>query len=138
MIEQFLSLLAMQMLITQSGWSLSLILIGTGMITLDFSKLSGCEQFIHCPIHSHCPISTIFLKHHNNWDNVAEQSGALNRAATILNAVDPLDAFDQATGEVIGKLVPTIVLCSRSGRKQWFDASWQRAYNAKHTSYCTW
>ena len=48
-----------------------------------------------------------------------------------MKSADPLDAFDQAIGNVIGRLVPTTVLYSRSGDKQWFDASCQRAYGAK-------
>ena len=39
-----------------------------------------------------------------------------------------------------GKLVPTTVLRSRSGDKQWFDASCRRAYNRhdKQTAYHAW
>ena len=45
---------------------------------------------------------------------------------------------DRAIGEVIGRYVPTTVLRSRSGDKQWFDASCWRAYDAKQTAYCAW
>ena len=50
MITQSLSLLVMQMLITLSGWSQSLVLIGTGVMLLIFA-MSGCEQFVCCPTH---------------------------------------------------------------------------------------
>ena len=36
---------------------------------------------------------------------------------------------------MIGRLVPTIVLQSKSGDKQWFDASWRRAHDAEQTAY---
>ena len=40
-----------------------------------------------------------------------------------MKSADPLDAFDQANGEIIGRLVPTTVLHSRSEDKEWSDAS---------------
>ena len=43
-------------------------------------------------------------------------------------SADPLVTFDRAIGQVIGWYVPTTVLHSRSGDKQWFDASCRRAY----------
>ena len=56
-----------------------------------------------------------------------------------MKSADPLDAFDQAIGEVIGRLVPTTVLLhSRSRGKQWFDASCRRAYDANQTAYHAW
>ena len=51
---------------------------------------------------------------------------------------DRLDAFDRAIGEVIYRLVPTTVLRSRSGEKQWFDASSRRIYDAKQTANHAW
>ena len=48
----------------------------------------------------------------------------------ILKSADPLDAFDRA----IDGHVPTTVLCSRSGDKQWFYASCRRSYDAKQTT----
>ena len=33
------------------------------------------------------------------------------------------------------RLVPSTVFSSRSGDKQWFDASYRRAYDAKQTAY---
>ena len=50
-------------------------------------------------------------------------------------SADPLVTFDRAIGEVIGRYVSTTVLRSRSGYKQWFDASSQIAYDAKQTAY---
>ena len=47
-----------------------------------------------------------------------------------MKLADPLDAFDRAISEVIGMLVPTTILSSRSGDKQWFDPSCRRAYDA--------
>ena len=56
----------------------------------------------------------------------------------IFMSADPLDAFDQAIGEVIGRLVPTTVLRSRYGEKQWCDDGCWRAYDAKQTAYRAW
>ena len=39
-----------------------------------------------------------------------------------MKSADPLETFDRVIGEIIGRLVPTTVLRSRSGDKQWFDA----------------
>ena len=50
----------------------------------------------------------------------------------------PLDSFDRAIGEVTGRLVPTTVLRSRSGNKQWCDASCRKPYDAKQISYRAW
>ena len=66
--------------------------------------------------------STVFLKHRSNWDNVRCAVRSFTWG-TILKSADPLDAFDRAIGEDIGRLVPTTVLCSRSGDKEWFDSS---------------
>ena len=66
--------------------------------------------------------STVFLKHRTNWDCVRSAVRSFSWS-TILKSADPLVAFDRATGEVIGRYVPTTVLSSRSGHKQWFDAS---------------
>ena len=46
---------------------------------------------------------------------------------------DPLVAFDRALGDVNGRYVPTTVLHSRSGDKQWFDASCRRVFAAVST-----
>ena len=81
--------------------------------------------------------STVFLKHHTNWDNV--RCAVRNFTwSTILKSADTLDAYDRTIGEVIGRLVPTTVLRSRSGDKQWFDASCRRAYDAKQTACHAW
>ena len=40
--------------------------------------------------------------------------------------------------EVIGRFVPTTILRRRSGDKQWFDASYRRAYDVKQTAYRAW
>ena len=53
-------------------------------------------------------------------------------------SADSLDAFNRAVGEVIDRLVPTNVFRSRSGDKQWIDASCRRAYDAKQTAYHAW
>ena len=69
---------------------------------------------------------TVFLKHRTNWDNVRCAVRSFTWS-TILKTADPLGALDRAIGEVIGRLVPTTVLRSRSGDKQLFDASCRRA-----------
>ena len=79
--------------------------------------------------------STVFLKYRTNWDRIL---GAVWSFAwsTMLRSADPLVEFDRAIGEVTGMYVPTTVLHSRSGDKQWFDA--RRAHNAKQTAYSAW
>ena len=47
------------------------------------------------------------------------------------------DAFDRTISEFIIRLVPTTILRSRSGDKQWFDANCWRAHDAKQTAYRT-
>ena len=81
--------------------------------------------------------STVFLKHRTNWNNVRCAVRSFTWS-TILWSADPLNAFDRAICEVIGKLVPTTVLRNRSGDKQWFDASCRRAYDAKQTASRAW
>ena len=58
--------------------------------------------------------------------------------STILESADPLDAFERAIGEVNGRHVPTTVLRSRYGYKQWFDVSYRRAYDAKPMAFRAW
>ena len=81
--------------------------------------------------------STVFLKHRANWDNVRCAVRSFT-CSTILKSADPLNAFDRTIDEAICSLVPTTVLRSRSGDKQWFDASRRRAYDAKQTAYHAW
>ena len=81
--------------------------------------------------------STVFLKHRTDWDIVISALRCFT-CSTILKSADPLVAFDRAIGEVIGRYVPTTALTSRTGDKQWFDASRWRAYYAKQTAYRAW
>ena len=46
-----------------------------------------------------------------------------------MKSANPLDVFDRAISEVIGRFVHTTVLRSRSGGKQWLGASCWRAYD---------
>ena len=55
-----------------------------------------------------------------------------------MESADPLVSFDRAIDEVIGRYDLTTVLRSRSGDKQWFDASCRLAYDAKQTAYRAW
>ena len=66
--------------------------------------------------------SAVFLKHRTNCDSFRRTVKSFTWS-TILKSADTLVAFDRAIGEVIGWYVPTTVLRSRSGDKQWFDAS---------------
>ena len=73
--------------------------------------------------------NTVFLKHRTNWESVRSAVMSFT-LSTILKSADPSVAFDRASGKVIGRYVPTTVMNSRSGDKQWFDASCRRAYDA--------
>ena len=181
-IRQSLSLLVIRMLITLSGWSRSLVLIGKGVMLFIFAispvvsswfvdnptHIAGnrldivmteapdiVDVFVGTPLGTsdHCFVSrvlrveqsvleynariTVFLRHRTNWDTVSCTVRSFTWS-TILRSADPLNGFDRAIGEVIGRFVPTTVLRSRSGDKQWFDANCWRAYDAKHTSYRAW
>ena len=81
--------------------------------------------------------STVFLKHRTNLDNVRCAVRSFTWS-TIVKSADPLDAFDRAISEVIGRIVPTTVLRCKSGDKHWFDASCRRAYDDKQTAYHAW
>ena len=107
--------------------------IGTSLGSSDHCIVS-CVLRVKQSLPEYNVMSTVFLKHRTNWDNVrcAVRSFIFS---TILKSADPLDAFNRAIGEVIGRLVPTTVLHSRYGDKQWFDANWQRAYDAKKTAH---
>ena len=178
MIKQSLSV--MRMLITRSGWSRSLQLIGTGVMLLIFT-MSRCEELVCCPTHiagnrldlvmtdgpdtvdvfvgtpfgtsDHCFVSCVFNveesvpKYKCQKCSLSEASYKLDSVrsairnftwSTILKSADPLGAFNRAICEDIGRYVLTTVLCTRSGDEQWFDASCQRAYDAKQTAYRTW
>ena len=89
------------------------VFVGTPLGTSDHCSVS-CVLRVEQSVPEYNIRSTVFLKHCTKWDNVrcVVRSFAWN---TILKSADPLDAFDRAIGEVIGKLVPTTILCSRSG-----------------------
>ena len=112
------------------------VVVGTPLGTSDHCFVS-CVLHIEQSVLEYNVRSTVFLKHHTNWYSVCS---AVRRFtwSTILISADPLVAFNLAIGEVIGRCVPTTVLDSWSGDEQWFDASCQRAYNAKQTVYCAW
>ena len=59
------------------------------------------------------------------------QSGALH-VTQFWSQLIYFDSFDRAIGEVIGRLVATTVLRSRSGDKKWFDAGCQRSHDKQH------
>ena len=105
-----------------------------GRDALDFCNLSGCEQLVSCVLGVEQSVpeynirSTVVLKHRANWNNVRCAVRSFTWS-TILKSADPLDVFDRAIGEVIGRLIPTAVLRRRSGDKQSFDASCLRAYD---------
>ena len=81
--------------------------------------------------------STVYLKHRTNWDTVRSAVRSF-LWSTILKSADTLVAFNRALDEVIPTYVPTTVLRSKSGDKQWFDASCWRAYDFKQNVYRAW
>ena len=105
------------------------------------TPLGTSHCFISCGFHVEQSVleykvrNTVFLMHRTNWDNVRT---AVRNFTWSLKSADALVAFDRAIAEVIGRYVPTTVLRSRSGDKQWCDASCQKAYDAKQTAYRVW
>ena len=110
--------------------------VGTPLGTSDYCVVS-CVLCVEQPIPEYNVRSTYFLMHRTNWNSVR---GAVSSFtwSTILKSADPLVAFDRGVGEVIGRLVSTTVLRSRSGDKQWFDAICRVAYDDKQTAYRVW
>ena len=95
--------------------------VGTPLGTSDHCRVS-CGFGLSNMYRSNISEVFVFLNHRINWDNVRCAVRNFTRS-TILNSDEPLDSFDRAIGEVIGRLLPTTVLRSRSGDKEWFDAS---------------
>ena len=60
------------------------------------------------------------------------------RLVSASNYFSLLPGIKVIGGEVIGRYVPTTVLQSSPGDKQWFDASCRRASDAKQTAYRAW
>ena len=107
------------------------VFVGTPMGTSNHCFV-GCVLRVEQSVSEYNIRSTVFLKHRTNWDNVRCAVRSFTWS-TILKSADPLDAFDRVIDEVIGRLVPTTVLRSTSGDKQWFDASCRRAYDDPKT-----
>ena len=112
------------------------VVVGTLFGTSDHCFLS-CVLRVEQSMPKFNVRSTVFQKHRTNWDSVRSAVRSFTWS-TVLISADPLVAFDRAIGEVIGRYVPTSFLRSRSRDKQWFDASYQRAYDAKYTAYRAW
>ena len=110
------------------------VFIGTSLGTSDHCFVGSVLRFEQS-VPEYNVRSTVFLKHRTNWDNVPCAIRSFTWRA-ILRSADPLNVFDRAIGEVIGRFVPTTVLRSRSEDKQWFDASCRRAYGNKQTAWC--
>ena len=112
------------------------VVVGTSLGASDHCFVS-CVLCVDHSVLKYNVRSTDFLKHYSNLHIVC--SAVKNFTwSTILKSAEPLVAFDQGIGEVNGRYVPTTVLLSRSGDKQWFDASCWRAYDAKQTTYHAW
>ena len=60
-----------------------------------------------------------FLKLRTNWDSVRNEVRRFTWSAIRDHVIHY--AFNCAIGDVIGRLVPTTVQCSKSVDKQWFD-----------------
>ena len=91
------------------------VFVGTALGTSDLCFVS-CVLCVEQSVPEYNVRSTVFLKHHTNWDIVCCAVTSFTWI-TILKSADPLDAFDQAISEVIGRRFPTTVLRSRSGDK---------------------
>ena len=107
------------------------VVVGTPLGTSDRCFVS-CVLCVEQSVPEYNVRTTVFLKHRTNWDSVRIAVRSFTYS-TILKPVDPLVAFDRA----IGRYVPTTVLRSRSGVKQWFDVSCRIAYDPKQTAYHT-
>ena len=88
------------------------VFVGTPLGTSDHCFVS-CVLWVKQSVLEYNIGSTVFLKHRTNLDNVCCTVRSFTWS-TSLKSADPLDAFDRAIAEVIGRLVPTTVLCSRS------------------------
>ena len=111
------------------------VFVGTPQGTSDHSFVS-CVR-VEQSVSEYNMRSSAFQKHRTNWDHVSCVVRSFTWS-TILKSTDPLDEFDRAIGVVIGRLVPTTVLRSRSRDKQWFEESCQRAYDPKKTAFHAW
>ena len=109
------------------------VVVGNPLVTSDHCFVT-CVLCVEQSVPEYNVRTTVFLKHRTSWDSVRSAVRS-SRWSTILKSADPLVAFDRAIGEVIGRYVPTTVLRSRSGDKQWFYASCLRAYDARQTAY---
>ena len=109
------------------------LVVGTPLGTSDRCFVSYVLRVEHS-VSKHNVRSTVFLKHHANWDSFrsAARSFTWN---TIFKSADPLVALDRAIGQVLGRYVPSTVLRNRSRDKQWFDASCRRAYDGKQIAH---
>ena len=97
----------------------------------------SCVLRVEQPVPENNVRSNVFLKHHTNWDNVCCAVRSITWS-TILRSADPLNAFDRAISEVIGRFVSTTVLGSTFGDMQWLNGSCQRVNDAQQTAYCAW
>ena len=107
---------------------------GTPLGTSDHCFVS-CELRVKQSVPNYDVRSSVFLQYRTNWDIVS--CAVLSFTwSTILRSAVSINAFNRDIGEVIGRLVPTIVLRSISEDKQWFDASCRRALDAKLSTQC--
>ena len=112
------------------------VVVGTPFRASDHCFVS-CVLRVQQSVPEYSVRSTVFLKHRTNWDS--DRSAVRSfKWSTILKSADPLVAFDRAICKVIVRYVPTTVLRSRPGDKQWFDSSCRRASDAKQTADRAW
>ena len=72
------------------------VFVGTPLGT-SYHCFVSCVLWVEQSVPEYNIRSTVFLKHHTNWDNVRRAVRSFTWS-TLLKSVDPLDAFNRAIG----------------------------------------
>ena len=84
-----------------------------------------------------CVSRKVFLKHQVNWNTVC---GAMRELPwhDIWLSDDPDEVLNEHLSLLVGRYVPTKVICVRNKDTLWFDEQWRHAFGLKQETPLRW
>ena len=84
-----------------------------------------------------CVSRKVFLKHQVNWNTVC---GAIRElpCRNIWLSDNPVEVLNEHLSQLVGRYVPTNVICVRNKDKPWFDDLCSHAFSLKQEAHLRW
>ena len=84
-----------------------------------------------------CVSRKVFLKHQVNWNTVC---GAIRELpwCNIFLSDNPVEVLNEHLSQLVGRYVPTKVICVRNKDKPWFEDQCRHAFGLKQDTHLRW